>query len=95
MDKKQMYGSVIMGKEIDSKEWSCIISMFMTSFNVYFVFGYSYIMCICRKTAIWLFLGYGLAFFGENRLATCLCRQRSELRTCGERVGGLAVTTLR
>jgi len=27
--------------------------------------------------------------------ATCLCRQRSELRTCTKRVGNLAVTTLR
>ena len=26
--------------------------------------------------------------------ATCLCRQRNELRTCAKRVGGLAVTTL-
>jgi len=26
--------------------------------------------------------------------ATCLCCQRSELRTCAKRVGGLAVTTL-
>jgi len=26
--------------------------------------------------------------------ATCLCMQRSELRTCAKRVGGLAVTTL-
>ena len=65
-----MYDSVIMGKENASKEWNCIISMFLTSFNVYFVFGYACIMCICRKTTIWLFLGHGLAFFGENRLAT-------------------------
>ena len=27
-------------------------------------------------------------------LATCLCRQRSELRTCAKRFGGLAVTIL-
>jgi len=26
--------------------------------------------------------------------ATCLCRQRSELRFCAKGVGGLAVTTL-
>jgi len=26
--------------------------------------------------------------------ATCLCRQSSKLRTCGERFGALAVTTL-
>jgi len=56
IDKKQMYDSVIMGKENASKEWNCITSMFLTSFNVYFVFGYACIMCICRKTAIWVFL---------------------------------------
>jgi len=50
-----MYNSVIMGKENASKEGNCIISMFLTSFNVYFVFGYAYFMCICFKTAIWLF----------------------------------------
>jgi len=35
---------------------------------------------------------------GYNNLlasfATCLCWQRSELRTCAKRVGGQAVTTL-
>jgi len=46
---------LITGKENLSKEWNCITSMFLTSFNVYFVFGYAYFMCICLKTAIWLF----------------------------------------
>jgi len=55
IDKKQMYDSVIMGKENASKEWNCIISMFLTSFNVCFVFGYAYFMCVFLKTAIWLF----------------------------------------
>jgi len=32
------------------------IVYFVTTINVYFVFGYACIMCICRKTAIWLFL---------------------------------------
>jgi len=39
--------------------------MFLRSFNVYFVFGYACFMCICLKTAIWLFLaflGQGMAF---------------------------------
>jgi len=70
IDKKQMYHNVITGKENASKEWNCIASMFLTSFNVYFVFGYACFMCICLKTAIWLFLGQGLAFFDEDRLAT-------------------------
>jgi len=56
IDKKQMYDSVITAKENASKEWNCIMSMFLTSFNVYFVFGYACIMCICLKTAIWLVL---------------------------------------
>ena len=73
LDEKQKHDSVIMGKENASKEWNCIIPMFLTSFNVYFVFGYTYFMCICFTTAIcffWFFLRQGLAFFGEDRLAT-------------------------
>jgi len=62
IDKKQMYDSAITGKENASKEWNHIISMFLTSFNVYFVFGYACFMCICLKTAIWLLL----AFFGTR-----------------------------
>jgi len=42
IDKKQMYGSVITGKEYAYKDWTCVISMFLTSFNVYFVCG-----CAC------------------------------------------------
>jgi len=56
-----------MGKENASKQLNCIILMFLTSFNVFFVIGYGYfIKCIiiCFKTAIiwhfwdkvWLFL---------------------------------------
>jgi len=30
--------------------------MFLTSVDVYFVFGYARFMCICFKTAIWHFL---------------------------------------
>jgi len=29
--------------------------MFLTSFGVYFVFGYACFMCICLKTSIWMF----------------------------------------
>jgi len=42
--KKQMYDSVITGKINASKEWNCIVSMFLTSFKVCFVFGYAYFM---------------------------------------------------
>jgi len=56
INKKQMYDSVITGKEKNaSKDWNCIISMFLTSFNVYFVFDYAYFICICLKTPIWIF----------------------------------------
>jgi len=37
-----MYSSVITGKEKYSKNWNCIISIFLTSFIIYFVFGYAY-----------------------------------------------------
>jgi len=37
IDKKQMYDSVITGKENASNDWNCIISIFVTRLNVYFV----------------------------------------------------------
>ena len=76
IDKKQMHDSAIMGKEYPSKNWTCVISMFLTSFIVYFVCGCGCFICICLRTATWVylaFLGQGLAFFGEDRLATLLC----------------------
>jgi len=54
-NKKQMYDSVITGKENAWKYWNCVISLFLTSFSVYFVFGYACFMCVSLKTAIWLF----------------------------------------
>jgi len=57
-DKKQMHDSIIMGKEYASKDWTCVISMFLTSFNVYFVYGCACFMCICLKTAICFFLAF-------------------------------------
>ena len=39
-----MYDSVMTGKENTSKDWNCITSMFLTSFNVYFVFGYVWVL---------------------------------------------------
>jgi len=37
--KKQMHDSVVTGKEYASEDWTCVMSMFLTSFNVYFVCG--------------------------------------------------------
>jgi len=68
-----MHDSVITGKEYAFKDWACVISMFLTCFNVCFVCGCACFMYICLKPAIWLslaFLGQDLAFFGEDRLAT-------------------------
>ena len=42
--KEQMHDSVITGKEYASKDWTCVISMVLTSLNVYFVCGCA---CIC------------------------------------------------
>jgi len=52
IDKKQMHDSAITGKVYASKDWTCVISMFLTSFNVYFVCGCAGFMCICLKTSI-------------------------------------------
>ena len=70
-DKKQMHDRLIRGKENASKDWSCIISMCLMSFNVYFVFGL-YVSCVYALKLLfgffWLFWGQGLAF--------CWCRDR-------------------
>jgi len=68
INKKQMYDSVISRKESASKEWNCIISMFPTTFNIHFVFGYACFMCICLETAIWLFWASS-GFFVEDGFA--------------------------
>ena len=73
----------IYGKENASKYWNCIISMFLASFNVYFVFGIACFMCICLKTAIWLFLPFWVTssgFFGEHRLITLVGDRSSAIK---------------
>ena len=72
IDEKQMPESAVTPKEYASKDWTCVISMVSTSFHVYFVCGCARFLCICLKTAIWLF-GTRSGFFGEDRLATLLC----------------------
>jgi len=56
--------------------------MFLTSFNIYFVFDYAFLCEYALKQVFcffWLFWGRGLAFFGENRLATMLLIIRAEV----------------
>jgi len=72
IDKKQMHDSVATRKEYASEDWTCVMSMFLTSFNVYFVCGCACFMCICLKTVIWLFWDKVWLFL-EDRLATLLC----------------------
>ena len=67
-----MRDSVITGKEYASKDWTCVISMFLTSFNVYSVCGCACFVCIYLKTYIWFF-GTRSGFFGEDRLVILLC----------------------
>ena len=55
IDKKQMHDSVITEKEYASKDWTCVISMFLTNLNVYSVCGCACFVCIYLKTDIWLF----------------------------------------
>jgi len=51
-DKKQMYDSAITGKKYASRDWTCVISMFLTRLNVYFVCGCACFMRVCLKPAI-------------------------------------------
>ena len=72
-NNKKMYVTVSTVKENASEDWNCITTMFLTSFNNYFVFGYACCICACFMTAVWLFLffgGLGPDFFSEGRLAT-------------------------
>jgi len=45
IDKNQMYDNAIAGKENAPKGWNYITSMFLTSGNVYFRFGF-YVLCV-------------------------------------------------
>jgi len=79
-NKKQMYDSVFTGKEIAYKNLNCILSMFLTSFNIYCIFVWlcmSYCMCSLHVLGLlyglfWLFLRHGLPFL-VNLVA---CRRR-------------------
>ena len=66
IDKKENARQCNYGNEYASKDWTCVISMVLTSFNVYFVCVCPCFMCICLNSVTWL-------FFGEDRLATLLC----------------------
>ena len=88
-DKKQIHDSVITGKEYASEDWTCVISIFLTSFNDYFMCGCACFMCICLKTAIcffwdkvWLFLvktGWQLCcvVWQDSILQTGVCARQS------------------
>jgi len=56
IDKKQLHDSIITGKEYACKDWTSVISMVLTSFNVYFVCGCACFMYICLKSVTWIFL---------------------------------------
>jgi len=81
-DKKQMHDSVITGKEYASNDWIGVISMFLTSFNVYFVCGCACFMCTCLKTAVWVFRDKVWFFLVKTRWQPwCVLLQDSMLQT--------------
>jgi len=65
-NKKQMYDSVITGRENASRDWNCIISMFLTSFNTCSILCLVMnILCVYVLRPLPLFctcLGQGLFF---------------------------------
>jgi len=61
IDKKQMYDSVITGKENASKELNCIISMLLTSFNMFCV--WLCIFCVNDLNCYLAFFGTRFGFF--------------------------------
>jgi len=40
IDKEQMHDSVTTGEKFTSEDWTCVISMFLKSVNIYFVYGH-------------------------------------------------------
>ena len=72
IDKKQMYDSLqLWGKTMLPRSGNVLYRCFWRV-NVYFVFGYA--LCVYAVKLLsgffWFFLGQGLAFCGENSLAT-------------------------
>jgi len=55
--------------------------MFLSSLNVYFMFGYACFKFICLKTAIWRFLGQVVAFLVKTGWQPCML-----LRVLSEKV---------
>ena len=73
VDKKQMYDSVITGKENASKEWNCIISYYIdeswqVAMSVLCLIRH--ILCVNALKLLSSFFGTKSDFFGEDRLAT-------------------------
>jgi len=62
IDKKQMHDSVITGKEYASKDWACVISMFLTSFNVHCIWVV-HASCACASQLLSGFFGTRYGFF--------------------------------
>jgi len=69
--EKQMYDSVIKGKENASKHWNCIDNSDESQYlrSVWLAFLPAYFICICLcYVAFQNFLRLGLLFFSENKL---------------------------
>jgi len=66
-----MDDSVIMWKEYASKDWTCVISMFLTSLSILCVVVH--VMPQNCYLGFSDFIGTRCGFFGEDRLATLLC----------------------
>jgi len=71
-----MYDSAFTGKEMAFNNWNCILSTFLTSFNICFCLV-MHVLCIAYLHVLgllsglfWLFLRQGL-FFLVNLIACC------------------------
>jgi len=65
-NKKQTYNSVFTGQEYASKNWNCIVLMFLMSCNIYFCLV-MHVLCSLHVLGLlsglfWIFLRQGLAF---------------------------------
>jgi len=63
IDKKQMHDSAITGKEYASKDWTCVISMFLTSFIMSILCVFVHVSCVYVSKLLSGFFGTRSGFF--------------------------------
>ena len=77
-----MHDSVITGKEYASKDWTCVISMFLTSFNVHCILCVVvHVLCVYASKLLSGFFGTSSGFFWWRQVGKPVVKF-SKIRSC-------------